>query len=189
MSPPPQTSHKFPAKFPASRYKSSSLRSSAHTSSIPRDRTHETYPNYSNVPPDSNCKAKPAAHIHAYEKSRQVFPIAPKAFRHSPIPAATSQWHENIPNSAPLSRSRRKPPTLPAFPQPPGQDCSSAFEALLPAATPCTKSPSRAPRETAPSKAPYPPLFSPYSSLSSLLSSGHLIRLQKNPGNPLQSVI
>src|SRR5438105_1364399 len=157
-----------PAKFLASQCKSSCPRSSVRTSSVPRDRTHETCPNYSNVPLNWNCTAKHGAHTHVYEKSPPVFRIAPKAFRRFPIRAALSQSHENFPSCAPLFPFPRTPPALPASPQPPDPNYSSASAERLPAASPYRKFPSHAPRETALCSAPPPPLSSPYSSPSPL---------------------
>src|SRR5271154_3116287 len=150
-SPPPQMSRKSPAKSPASQCKSSFQPSSARTSSTRRDPVHESAPSYSSARSNWNCKAKRAAHTHACEKPQQACQIAPKASHPLPAPSTTAQSHESTPNFAPLSQSRHTQPDLPASRLPPGQGCSSTSAAPLPAATPYTKSASRAQREKAPS--------------------------------------
>src|SRR5260370_16837038 len=102
-----------PAKSPVSQCKSSFPPSFARTSSIPRGPAHETGPNYSNVPPGSNCTAAPPAHIHASGKSPPVFPTAPPASPPPPPPSPTPPSPKHTPTSSPPSPPPHHPPTLP----------------------------------------------------------------------------
>src|SRR6185437_13393085 len=135
-SPLPETSRMSPAKFPASRYKSTTPPSSAHTSSAPLRPVCRTPPTSPTSEPDSNSPESPAEPARVSSPPPPPCPTAPAASHRSPADPAWPQSCRSTPSCEPPCPARHTQSTLPASPPPQDQGCSSASASPLPESIP-----------------------------------------------------